>query len=107
MKHLFIYFDVTVLEVLKFQVAYVPLVEEGSSHDVVQMSDGFDDDFDDDFAVHSLCSCGPGAFGAICSFSSCRQGAFGCRLQFQLMQARSICCHLLCSCGQGALVVAF
>ena len=33
--------DVTVLEVLKFQVAYVPLVKEGSSHDVVQMSDGF------------------------------------------------------------------
>ena len=27
--------DVTVLEVLKFQVAYVPLVEEGSSDDVV------------------------------------------------------------------------
>ena len=50
--------DVTVLEVLKFQVAYVPLVEEGSSHNVVQMSDGFFDDF----AVHSLCSCGPGAW---------------------------------------------
>ena len=52
--------DVTVLEGLKFQVAYIPLVEEGSSHDVVQMSDGFF--FFDDFAVHSLCSCGPGAW---------------------------------------------
>ena len=38
---IFYFDDVTVLEVLKFQVAYVPLVEEGSSYDVVQMSDGF------------------------------------------------------------------
>ena len=53
--------DVTVLEVLKFQVAYVPSVKEGLSYDVVQMSDEFNNDFDDDFAIHSLCFCGPGA----------------------------------------------
>ncbi|KAM1056647.1 hypothetical protein COP2_030828 [Malus domestica] len=36
----------------------------------------FYDDFDGGFAVHSLCSCGPRVFGAVCSFNSCRQGAF-------------------------------
>ena len=30
----------TVLEVLKFQVAYVPSVEEGSSDDIVQRNNG-------------------------------------------------------------------
>ena len=61
--------DVTVLEVLKFQVAYVHLVEEGSNHDVVQMSDGFffcfldfNGDFGDAFSVHRLCSSGPRAW---------------------------------------------
>ncbi|KAM1169762.1 hypothetical protein ACFX19_032035 [Malus domestica] len=31
------------------------------------------------------------------------QGAFGAVLQFQLVQARSVWCRLLCSCGSGAL----
>ena len=39
--HFFFVGDVIVLEVLKFQVAHIPSVEDGSSHDVVQMSDGF------------------------------------------------------------------
>ena len=37
------------------------LPKKRSSHNVVQMSDEFNSNFDDDFAVHSLCSCGPGA----------------------------------------------
>ena len=78
----------TVLEVLKFQVAYVPPVDEGSSHNVVQMSDEFNSDFDDDFAVHSLCSCGPGALV----------------LPFMLVQTRSFVPCSLDSCGQGEFV---
>ncbi|KAM1404612.1 hypothetical protein ACFX2I_013077 [Malus domestica] len=77
------------------------------------MSDEFNSNFDDDFAVHSLCSCGPGALvlpfmlvqtrSADVAFYA-RAGQERCAMQFRLVQARSLVSYSLGSCGQGALV---
>ncbi|KAM2512184.1 hypothetical protein PS1_036489 [Malus domestica] len=42
-----------------------------------------------------------------CLLCSCRPGAFGAVLQFQLVQARSVVPCSLGSCEQGALVLPF
>ncbi|KAM1845923.1 hypothetical protein ACFX13_020163 [Malus domestica] len=79
-------------------------------------NDGFDDGFDDGFAVHSLCSCGPGALVLPLMLVQTRSVGVAfyaranqerCAMQFRLVQARRNCCRLLGSCGQGTLVLPF
>ncbi|KAM1740370.1 hypothetical protein ACFX11_015949 [Malus domestica] len=79
------------------------------------MSDEFNSDFNNDFAVHSLCSCGPGAL--MSPFMLVRTRSVGvafyaradqerCAMQFRLVRTRSFVSYSLGSCGQGALVRA-
>ena len=79
----------TVLEVLKFQVAYVPLVEERSTHHVVQRNDGL---------VLTV---------LMVILMTVLFFYFFCRAQFMLLRARSVGCRLLSSSEQGALAVTF
>ncbi|KAM1748337.1 hypothetical protein ACFX1T_009232 [Malus domestica] len=78
--------------------------------------DDFNDGFDDGFAVHSLCSCGPGALVlpfmlvqtrsvGVAFYARANQERYA--MQFRLVQARRNCCRLLGSCGQGTLVLPF
>ncbi|KAM1460501.1 hypothetical protein ACFXTO_045798 [Malus domestica] len=79
------------------------------------MSDEFNSDFDDDFAVHSLCSCGPGALVLPFMLVQTRSVDVAfyaradqelCAMQFRLVRARSFGSCSLGSCEQGALVRA-
>ncbi|KAM1240768.1 hypothetical protein ACFX2J_046044 [Malus domestica] len=103
---------------LNARAAYVPFQRKRSSQNVVQISDEFNSDFDDDFAVHSLCSCGPGALvlpfmlvqtrNVWCRVAvSARAGNERLVLPFMLVQTKSVWCRLLCSCGSGALMLPF
>ncbi|KAM2555435.1 hypothetical protein TB2_019440 [Malus domestica] len=79
-------------------------------------NDGFDDGFDDGFAVHSLCSCGPGALVLPLMLVQTRSVGVAfyaranqerCAMQFRLVQTRSFVPCSLDSCGRGELVIAF
>ncbi|KAM2923940.1 hypothetical protein COP2_040119 [Malus domestica] len=75
-----------------------------------EFNSDFDDDFDDDFAVHSLCSCGPGALCCV-QFRLMQVRSIGvafyaradqerCAMQFRLVRARSLVSCSLGSCRQ-------
>ena len=84
--------DVTVLEVLKFQVAYVPSVKERSSHDVVQRNDGL-------LMVILMVI----LVFVLTYIVYALEGQEHWVLPFKLVRTRSIGCRLLSSCEQGAL----